>query len=146
MTYQTSKGLHSDLKKYGCYFLSILRIYEKEALLELEVETVNKIYKLCQKMDYVGHDAYIMEGGISGIAQIASAVTTASVYMRLMDNQGNYNNIIGKFSRELPSGLHNSHFVLMENANDVAYDPWPNSKTVREGQIVDYRYIHSEVL
>ena len=146
MIYQTSKGLHPDLKKYGCYFLSILRIYEKEAKLELEVTTVNQIYELCQKVQYVGHDAYILEGGISGIAQIASAVTTAGVYMRLMDNQGNYNNIIGKFSRKLPSGLHNSHFVLMENANDVDYDPWPNSKTVREGQIVDYRYVHSEVV
>ena len=148
MIYQTTKGLHSDLRSWGCYFLSALRAFEKKAEIELTVDQVNKIYKLCRQLDYIGPEAYLLKGAIKGIAQIASAVVGESVYMILTDSQGKYNNIIAKYSRKLANGKYNSHFCLMESAKVMEYDPWSDrgSRTVREGSIKSYRYILSEKL
>jgi predicted membrane-bound dolichyl-phosphate-mannose-protein mannosyltransferase len=146
MIYQTTKDLHFDLKSWGCYFLCLIRIFEKLARVELRVDQINQIYKLCRQLGYVGPEAYIVKGGIRGVSQIASAVAVENVYMRLSDNQGMYNYLLAKYSRKLSSGKYNSHFVLMEGAEKPEYDPYPNSKTVREGSIKDYRYIFGEEL
>ena len=144
MIFQTTKGIDKDLKSWGCYFLSLLRIYEKVAKIELDVDTVNMIYRLCRQVGYIGPEAFIKTGGVKGIAQIASAVTTKGVYMVLDDDHYNYT--IGRWSRRLDSGKPNSHFVLMSQSGDVEYDPWPNSKTVREGKLMDERKILAEVV
>ena len=148
MIYQTTKDLNSDLKSWGCYFLSILRIFEKEAKIDLKVDDVNMIYKLCRQLGYVGPEAFIIEGAIKDIAQIASAITVNSVYMRMVDSQGKYNNLIAKYSRKLDTGKYNSHFVLMESAKVLEYDSWSarGSRTFREGKPKGYRYIWSERL
>lgn len=142
MIYQTSQGINPEIKSYGCYFLSILYLFAKKARIALSIADTNQIYSLSRKVGYVGKDAYILQGGVGGIAQIASAVTPGSVYMRLT-NKGVYGEVIGKWSRELPNGKMNSHFVVMKNDNKVEYDPWSaaGSKTVREGSLISRRYI-----
>ena len=101
---------------------------------------------MCRRAGFVGDEVYMLEGAIKGVAQIASGITGKHVYMRQVGNQDNYNVILAKWSRKLSSGKYNSHFVLMEDAKIVEYDSWPNSRTVKEGDIHSYRYIFAEVI
>ncbi len=48
--------------------------------------------------------------------------------------------------RRLKNGKYLHHFVLMANDAIIDYDPWSleGSRTAREGELLDYRYIFAE--
>ena len=146
MIYQTTKGLHPMLKSFGCYFLALLRIMEILAGISLSVNQVNKIFKLAKRAGFVGEEAFINKGGAGGMAVLFSAITGVDIYMAFVNSQSDYNFIIARWSRLIRPDVYNSHFVLMEGALEVEYDSYPNSKTVRVGAIMDYRYYHGEAV
>lgn len=146
MIYQITPKLNYELKRWGCYVLSVLWIFAQTAEIELDIIDVNEIYRLCRRMGYVGPEAHVEEGGINGIAQMASVITKKKVYMKLSNINLSYNNIIARYSREIRPRVYNSHFCPVTPPDNVLYDPYPNSKTVREGGIMDYRYVWSEKL
>lgn len=148
MVYQITEGLDERLKKTGCYFLAILKIYQELARIELSVEDINMIFKLCVKMEYVDHEAYIKKDAIKGIAQIASGFTGKHVYMKRIVDNGKYNYLIAMFSRKTSFGKKVVHFVNvdLDEAEKVIYDPYSpqGSKTARIGHIESYRDIWAE--
>jgi len=146
MVTQLTLGLNPALKSWGCYVLTNIRIFEKVSGTVFTVEEVNTIFRLAKRVNFVNEEAFINKGGISGIAAICCGISGPDVYMRLANNQGAYTHIIARWSRVIRPGEYNSHFVLMEDALVVEWDPYPNSKTVRIGAIMDYRYVIAEAI
>ena len=150
MKYQVNKELHPDIRKWGCYFLSILRIYEIVSKKDLSVNEVNNIYKVGKRAGFLGEEAYVNAKGISGIASVASGLTGKHVYIKRTDSNSVYNFLISKHVRTTNSGKLVSHFVLvdMDDPLKIIYDPWSSagSKTGREGKSHSYRYIFGEMV
>lgn len=147
MTYQTTEGLNKVLAEWGCFFLCIIRIAEKTMKVEFTVKQINSIFEQCVRIGYVSAEADIKYKATRGIAQIISALSETDVYLKRMEEAGEWNHLIGHFTRvKHEKRLH--HFVLMEALTEVEYDPWSaeGSRTVREGTIMDYRYIFGEVV
>ncbi len=147
MFFQTDHELQFDAKE-DCFFFDILKIHELVGKHEFSREQVKKLRKVSVRTDFMGEDGYLNAKGISGIATVASGLTGHNVYMRRVDSNSNYNFIISRFSRITNNNKRVSHFVLMDinNPKEVLYDPWSKngSRTAREGNITEYRYIWSE--
>lgn len=146
--YQTTPGIKEEIRDEGCYFLSILNIYSKVSGHDLTVKEVNTIYKVAVAADHIRKDCLIYKDrGVSGVASVASGLTRKHVYMKQVDGEGVYTHRIAKFQRKTSGGKTMTHFVEVGlDSDDVLYDGWPNSKTCRDGHIVDYRYILAEAI
>ena len=144
MIYQVTKGLHPDLQEWGCYFLAILKVFEKITKVALTVEQINTIYKTCRKMGYVGPEALIISNAIKGMAQIASGVTKKHAYMKRTRQDGKYHFIIAMFQRKTSAGKVVTHFILVDDKDKILYDPWSagGSRTARDGKLINRRYIY----
>ena len=150
MIYQTTKGVHRILRKSGCYFMDILRIFELVTEYVLSVKDVNAIFKLCVKCGYIGNnngeldneDTYLIKDAAKGISQIASGLTGQHCYIKRVVNEGDHNFMIGKYVHTGP------HFILMPGPLNHEYDPWSKegSRTVREGTFHSPRYYYGEKL
>lgn len=144
MIYQNDKRLKPIIQKSGCYELSILSIFQELAKKELTPEEINQIHDVTARVEYIGDDGFINYKGIRGLSQIASGLAGVSVYMRQVGLNDNFNYRIARFSRQTSGGMYH-HFVRVDDDN-VIWDPWPNSRTVCEGNITGYRYIFGEVI
>lgn len=154
MIYQISDGLYEDLKKWGCYFLCILRVFEMILNIKLTVNIVNRIYRLSRRIDYVEDEAYIKQNAIKGISQIASSMahreglTKQTAYIKKVSATERHNYFIARYQRTTAGGKDVFHFVLVDIDDNVIYDPWSmgGSKTVREGRLSGHRYLWGELL
>lgn len=142
MIYQTTKGIDPAIKKSGCYFLSVLRIFEVLTNQELTVDQVNKIFQLCDRIGYIGSDGFMKEDAGQGVSQIASGFTGDHAHIRRVFESGSHNFCIGKYVN------HSTHFILMPGPDNKEYDPWSNngSNTVKTGKFHSPRYYYGELL
>jgi hypothetical protein len=142
MIYQTTKGIDPAIKKSGCYFLSILRIYEIITGAVLTVDAVNKIFQIASRVGYISATGFIKEDAGKGIAQIASGLLNKHCYIRRVEKDDSYNFIIGKYVHT------GTHFILMPDTKNEEYDPWSSSgsNTVKNGKFHSPRYYFAEAI
>ncbi len=142
MIYQTTKDVDPDIRKSGCYFLSILRIFEILTKHNLTVDEVNSIFDLCVRVGYIGDDGYMKENAGQGVSQIASGLIGKHAYIRRVFESGNHNFLIGKYVNSA------THFILMGGPLNKEYDPWSSngSNTVKHGKFHSPRYYYGEEL
>ncbi len=142
MIYQTTKGIDPAIRKSGCYFLCIIRIFEIMTNQELTVEQVNKIFKLSVKADYIGDDGYMKENAGNGISQVASGLTKKHADIRRVFESDGHNFLVGKYIKKI------THFILMPGTLNHEYDPWSSngSNTVKNGKFHSPRYYYGEAL
>ena len=149
MFYQTDKDLQFEADS-DCYLFDVLRILEKTGGFEYTRDQVMQIRKLSVRAEFIDKDGFLNEKGISGLATVSSGLTSHHVYAKRVGSNDNYNNIIALFSRKLSNNKRMYHFVLMDSFTPdiVEWDPWSKvgAKTTREGNIISYRYIFSEVV
>jgi len=142
VTYQTTTGVDPAIRKSGCYFLCVLRIFEILTGQELTVKQVNKIFKLCDKVGYIGPDGYMKEEAGQGVSQVASGLTKKHAHIRRVFESSEHNFLVGKYVNS------STHFILMPGPLNKEYDPWSSngSKTVKTGKFHSPRYYFGEVL
>jgi len=148
--FQTDPELQFNAKS-DCYLFDILKIHELVGKHEFTREQIRDIRRVSVRTNFMGKDGYLNAKGISGISMVASGLTGYNVYMRRVGSNSNYNYIIAEYQRRIDSSSMVDHFVLanFEQPNKVVdYDPWSffGSRTVREGNIVGFRYIFAEAV
>jgi hypothetical protein len=142
MVYQTTKDIDPAIRKSGCYFLCIIRIFELITKQDLTVSEVNKIFNLCDRIGYIGSDGYMKEHAGQGVSQVASGLTKKHADIRRVFESDNHNYLIGKYVNT------STHFILMPGPENKEYDPWSNngSNTVKHGKFHSPRYYRGEAL
>ena len=151
MMYQTTEGIDERLHLEGCYFFSVLRIFEVLTGYALSVKEVNMIFRQALEVGFIGHEkygpCYMKERAVSRVLRIASALTHYHVSGRRVELEKDSNFKIGKYVRRTSGGKAVSHFVLMDGLYNTFYDPWSEegSRTVREGVFHSPRYIFAEL-
>jgi len=142
MIYQTTKGIDKNIRKSGCYFLDLLRIFEIVSKYTLSVSEVNQVFKLCVRVGYIGGDGFIKEDAAKGISQVVSGLTGKHVYIKRVFEESQHNFLIGKYVWE------DTHFILMPGPMNSEYDPWSadGSQTVKKGKFHSPRYFYAEAI
>ena len=114
-----------NIGKYGCYFLSILKAFNRtEDFLELYDTYVSK--------GFMDSDCFI-KNPVS-IAKDLSIHNKWNVEKTTTFKQGD---IVIAYYYNKTTGLH--HFVLFDNNNKLVWDPLGQSNTVKNGVIESYR-------
>lgn len=143
MIYQTTPGLLLQIKKTGCYFLCVLRIFEIITKHSLTVNEVNKIFELSVKVKYISKKGFMKIKASRGVAQIASGYINKHVYLKKVNEIQNHNFLIGGYNNKK-----DFHFILMPGPLNKVYDPWSpeGSNTVENGKFHSYRYHYGEAI
>jgi hypothetical protein len=140
MVYQTTKDIDPAIRKSGCYFLCIIRIFEIITKQDLTVSEVNKIFNLCDRVGYIGSDGYMKEDAAQGVAQVASGLIKKHAYIKRVFEDNSHNFCVGKYVNS------STHFILMPGPENKEYDPWSSngSNTVKTGKFHSPRYYLGE--
>ena len=140
MIYQTTKGIDPAIRKSGCYFLSVLRIWEILTEHALSVDEVNQIFHISGKVGFIGLDGFMKEGAGKGVSGVASGLTNKHAYLKRVGEKEKHNFLIGKYKH---TGI---HFILMPGPLNKEYDPWSadGSNTVKKGKFHSSRYYFGE--
>lgn len=129
MVYETDSALDSDLEKYGCSLLSLA--HYNQALSDQEINSIKN------------------QGIIAGILDNECTVLDWQKLVDLLRLPLKYRDGHWPIDADLSNGEwfigewyneFTTHFVAMDNAGNVIYDPIEGgSKTVAEGHLVSYR-------
>lgn len=131
--------LMETLGKTGCYFLSIIHLAEyctKEREDAIEQFLVALSEGNVQQDCFVVHPENILSG-MTGIQWGVKKVT--SEYLPGPDELE-----ILRFERQAVGDLV-GHFVVGDGKGGVSYDPYGDSRTVREGKLISKRVFYREV-
>lgn len=144
---QPDKRLHQQVRSEGCYFMSILLIYQIEALYVLSADQINEIYKQGVQEKAIKEDCFINYGGGEMLFQIASSLTGITVRGHWVANfnKGEWTpdknswshgptHCITRFKRDIGMKRY-YHFTYTDFKGNVLWDPIPNSKTATFGTI-----------
>lgn len=156
MVKQPDKHLNPKIRSEGCYYLSILAIYQLESKYVLSAEEINTIYEQSVKQGAMLEDCFINVGGGEMIYQITSELTgkvvkgyhvanfKSGIWAPKKDNWKHApNHCIIQFHRDLGRKRY-YHFVYGDFKGNVLFDPIPNSKTVQFGVINSSRLYWAE--
>jgi len=134
---QPDKRLLPQVRAEGCYFMSILLIYQ----------IINEIYKQGVQEKAIKEDCFINYGGGEMLFQIASSLTGIKVKGHWVANfnKGEWTpdkdswshgptHCITRFKRDIGMKRY-YHFVYTDFKGNVLWDPIPNSKTATFGTI-----------
>ena len=121
------------LGKSGCYFLSILHLAEK--ITGGDIDPINA-YVECIAAGFMDAECYITYPGriLERYTGTMYEVSKASADAKPLPGEFE----ILRFERKEP-GTTLAHFVVGDGAGRVEWDPYQNSKTVREGSLVSKR-------
>lgn len=122
--YSLQKKLE-NIGKYGCYFLSILKAFDRTAdFLELYDKYTSK--------GFMDADCFVKNP--IGIVRDLSGYHKWNVEKTTSFKLGS---IVIAYYYNKSTGLH--HFVLFDNNNKLVWDPLGESNTVKNGVIESYR-------
>lgn len=132
MILQTHSELIAAVKKYGCYFMSLLFLANKHGGVDLDPRRIMQLYSDAIGRQLMDESCYIKDPG--GILFLAGLRATYSQRHDPPDYLCDSDEIeILKFERPRePEGTW-KHFVVGDGRGHVAYDPFGCSKTVAEG-------------
>jgi hypothetical protein len=141
MILQTDSRLKSDIREFGCYFMSILWFAVKYVQIELDTQLINDIYQTCFSYNYIGDECWIKDP--DRIFQIACNSKRRWKFTQKHELPYTRCNIdqveILHFHYVDEKGKEHDHFVAGDGFGNVAYDPWGESETVRSGYLENKR-------
>ena len=135
------------LGESGCYFLSLCKIAE-ESPGRAMIDPLVAFFS-CLGLGAIGEDAYVSDAAacyafIAGLPAASVQVLKAGpghplpLYYKVLLGERE----ILRFERPNPAGGDPlAHFVVGDGSGRVAWDPWPGSLTVAQGQLVSRRII-----
>lgn len=137
--------LAKSIGESGCYFLSLCKVAEE--IRGVKLGDLLDWADIAMRRGLLGPDCFVLDAsGIFALLVIPSpeVVKAGSGHPLPLDYQlkpGEYE--ILRFERPAPDGGEPlAHFVVgAGDGKTVAWDPWPNSLTVRDGRLVSRRII-----
>ena len=117
----------------GCYFLSLIRAAELQIL--CRIDAVNA-YEIAVSNLWMGKDCYLFKP-----ARILEHLTGLTWTVRKEPKDYKIKKgdvVILRYERKTTSRTY-THFVLAGEHGEVVYDPYGESRTVGEGQLMDMR-------
>lgn len=134
MNPQPRQVIAEQIGKYGCYFLSLIRAAEK--IIGRRIDAI-AIYEDVVKRGWMGPDCFMNRPNeVLGI--LTGEKWHVQHQSRLYKPKDGEIAIL-RFERKDPSGSL-THFVLAgPDGQVVEYDPYGDSRTVREGELVSKR-------
>jgi hypothetical protein len=129
----------------GCYVLSLMKIAEEITGLEIDVlqviERMIKIKRLGTDMTVL--DAAALMQDLVGVGRFevlkAGPGHALPLDYKIKSNEW----VILRYGRIDSDGVEHPHFVVGDVDDRVAWDPWPESRTVSEGVLVSKRIIRA---
>lgn len=124
------------LGKTGCYFLSIIHL--AEALTKERIDAVEQ-FLLALAQGFVKQDCFVVDPGA-----ILSELTGVRWGMKKETAEylpGSAELEILRFERQ-DVGVLVGHFVVGDGKGAVAWDPYGDSRTVREGKLISKRIFY----
>ena len=137
MIEQTNSGLLEEIQEYGCYYLSILHLVECLEEKEFTVKEVNEDFTDFKYLGVISDEAFIEH-----------PAWIFRKYDILVDYLGAYKLHKYAYGELEVLKFHRPgmvHFVVGDGRGNVLWDPYPNSRTVREGKVVDRRILRVKV-
>lgn len=148
MTLQNTEGLNIEIKKVGCLFLSLMRIVELEAGIELTPYQINFIWNLSKKKSYL--NTRLECRNPDGIIKEFFYLTTMprrSFAQVGMEKQGKiifwewakkvYTNYKYKIEKVKTYGDVGTHFRLCNKDSELIYDSY-SFKNYQHEKIEEY--------
>lgn len=126
--------------KDGCYFLSILRAAELATAKDIDALAV---FLACQRKGWIEDDCYLnFPGDIYGYL-VGGTWTARKEPKSYVPKPGEI--VILRYEWKSDLNTVKNHFVLGNEARELAYDPMGSSLTVQNGQLADLRILARKV-
>lgn len=140
MILQINEKLKSEIKQWGCYFMSLLFLVNKLTNMSLPIGRINTLYRLFVSQGWMTETCFIQNPtAILGWAGIKAQMVFVDGTHRVRPDYECLPNEyeILCFSRE--GAAPRTHFVVGDGSGHVAYDPYGESLAVKEGELVSKR-------
>lgn len=122
--------LVSPAREWGCYFFSIAAMVEQELGKVFEPREILKVYSMSVKNGYLDHEfTVLLPKGI--LTLLGSKMRFMGKYDKAYVPTSSEKEILEFFNPS--TGI--VHFVLGDGKGNCFFDPWENSKTVRDGYV-----------
>ncbi len=133
MNNEPRQKIMETLGKSGCYFLAIVHLAED--IMKRTFDAL-QVFLAAIKLGYVKEDCFITmpEKMLEMLTENRWTVMKADKDAPIIG--GSYE--ILRFERTDPSGTY-PHFVVGDGMGKVAWDPYGDSRTVREGKLISKR-------
>jgi len=144
MLYQTNRAFPKEVQKYGCYFMSLLRMVELVSLKEFTVDQINALYThsvwkgyiigkcSCNKPDNIVKEAFSMLLSKNIAYQVGSKSYGADPktvwwpWVMKNDKFKQVDYLLGQFAT---TGEFGTHYCLLDRNEVVIYDPYDKPYT-----------------
>lgn len=137
MILQRHPDLNLQIRERGCYYMSILYHVSKLRDMFFNPSSVNTFYNLLVNLGYMEKDCYILEpAGIFDYFGVRVRYTNRHESPHRMCGPGEVEILKFVLERSTKSW---EHFVAGDGAGGVAYDPWGDSRAVRDGYLCNKR-------
>jgi hypothetical protein len=149
---QNDKHLREQIRGDGCYFMSILALYQMESRVVLDPIDINEVYEEAIKCRAINENCYVYIDGFQKIFDLLNQRTPTNLQIEFLaswkkdgannvkvwqsqkstDARPNY--FISRYKRPLGMKTYH-HFIVSDKNGNVVFDPIVNSKTVKYGSI-----------
>lgn len=115
--------------KWGCYFLSILRLCEFVADMEISGADIIDLWERGRANNWLDRECTVLrpEKLLSYLTKDIWNVRKESAAYEPGKNE--FQILVYKM------GEHQAHFVLADNSGKITFDPWGDSEIVRNGKL-----------
>lgn len=142
MILQKDSRLNTAINKYGCYFMSLLWWVNKKVGYEFDPREISRLYNIFIDREDMRRDCFVHRPKriLSYLGLEVEEVTKTGYSQKCLEGQFE----ILYFERS-SKGRIIPHFVAGDGEGHVTYDPWGESRTVREGVLTSKRIFTEEL-
>lgn len=139
MLYQTNPAFPKEVQKYGCYFMSLLRMVELVSNSDLTVDNVNAIYVSgtqkgyiaskcsCVKPDSILKEAFFLVSSKFIAYQVGSKKYGDNpnvIWWQWVKNNPKFMDVDYLLMQFATTGVFGTHYCLADKNENVIYDPY----------------------
>lgn len=132
LVYQTSPGVSYKIKKWGCAFLSMMYHVERLKSKNYTVQDLNQIAQELEQAKAVDHELTMSWDKVLEFFNLPYKCFTEKPQYELQPEEF-------EIQHWYNPNTNITHFVAGDGGMKPVWDPYPNSRTVREGFMVSRR-------
>jgi hypothetical protein len=133
MILQTDRRLRSEIRDYGCYFMSILWHVVRLTGLALDTDIINALYIMCVNFKWMDNNCKILDP--------QAIFRHLNVWVRYTDRHEPIERMCAEDEIEVLCWSYQgkTHFVAGDGRGNVTYDPAGESQSVKYGFLASKR-------
>lgn len=130
--YQISSGISYRIRKWGCAFLCVMYLIEKLLEEHFNVEKINDLARKLESQKALDRELTVSWDKVFEYFKLPYKVSMEKPFYKLKEGELEiqcwYNPATGI-----------QHFVVGDGTSKPVWDPYPDSRTVREGYMISKR-------